>query len=207
LRGQAVISAVAPVDSFLAGITEKAGAAYKFAGSGAATFIGLFPPRKTGLLAGSKELLMTLEESVGLVKKCATEMDARYGKTVFDEWAIVSLAENRARVLAYIGPRNDDFLANFAKDLGALRSGLLHANYGVGDFEFARHGIGTGFESFMVLGRALYLICNNTRESMETIAQNPRWLAAQVPFAELSEQVRASPLAVAGGDTKFFRES
>jgi hypothetical protein len=91
--------------------------------------------------------------------------------------------------------------------LGALRSGLLHANYGVGDFEFAQHGIGTGFESFMILGRALYLICNNTRESMETIARDPRWLAAQVPFAELSEKVRASPLAVAGGDTKFFRES
>ena len=106
-------------------------------------------------------------------------------------------------MLAYLGPRNDDFLANFAKDLGTLRAGLLNASYGVGDFEFARHGIGTGFESFMVLGRALYLICNNTRESMDTIAKNPRWLAAQVPFAELSEKIRANPLAVAGDDTKF----
>ena len=150
---------------------------------------------------------MTLDETISHIKLCAKEMDERYGRTVFDEWAVISLLESKARVLAYIGPRNDDFLANFAKDLGALRSGLLHANYGVGDFEFARHGIGTGFESFMVLGRALYLICNNTRESMETIAQNPRWLAAQVPFAELSEKVRADPLAVAGGDTKFFRGS
>jgi hypothetical protein len=150
---------------------------------------------------------MTLDEAIGLIKKCSKEMDARYGKTVFDEWAVLSLAENKARVLAYIGPRNDDFLQNFVKDLGALRAELLTETYGVGDFEFARHGTGTGFESFMVLGRALYLICNNTRDSMDTIAKNPRWLAAQVPFAELSEKIRANPLAVASDDTKFFKKS
>ena len=86
---------------------------------------------------------MTLEETIGLIKTCATEMDARYGKAVFDEWAILSLAENKARVLAYIGPRNDDFLKNFVKDLGALRSDCFTRDYGPGDFEFARHGIGT----------------------------------------------------------------
>lgn len=150
---------------------------------------------------------MTLEEAVNLIKTCANEMDARYGQTVFDEWAVLSLAENKARVLAYIGPRNDVFLQNFAKDLGALRKELLNEAYGAGDFEFERHGVGTGFESFLVLGRALYLICNNTRESMDTIAKNPRWLAAQVPFAELSEKFRANPLAVAGDHTKFFRRN
>jgi hypothetical protein len=150
---------------------------------------------------------MTLDEAISQIKSCAKEMDARYGNTVFDEWAVLSLAENKARVLAYIGPRNDDFLKHFVKDLGALRAELLTENYGAGDFEFARHGTGTGFESFMVLGRALYLICNNTRESMDAIAKNPRWLAAQVPFAELSEKIRANPLAVAGDDTKFFKKS
>ena len=63
-----------------------------------------------------------------------------------------------------------------------------------------------GFESFMVLGSAIYLICNNTRESMEMIAKNPRWLTAQVPFAELSEQVRAHPLAVVGDNTSSSRK-
>jgi hypothetical protein len=150
---------------------------------------------------------MTLDEVISHIKSCAKEMDARYGQAVFDEWAVLSLAENKARVLAYIGPRNDDFLKNFAKDLGALRAELLTENYGAGDFEFARHGTGTGFESFLVLGRAHYLICNNTRESMDTIAKNPRWLAAQVPFAELSERIRANPLAVAGDDTKFFKKA
>ena len=150
---------------------------------------------------------MTLDEAIGHIKSCAKEMDARYGRTVFDEWAVISLAENKARVLAYIGPRNDDFLANFAKDLGTLRAGLLHANYGAGDFEFARNGTGTGFEAFMVLGRALYLICNNTRETMDAIAKNPRWLAAQVPFAELSEKVRPDPLVVPGDNPGFFRKN
>ena len=146
---------------------------------------------------------MTLNEAISHIKSCAKEMGARYGRTVFDEWAVISLAESKARVLAYLGPRNDDFLANFGKDLGTLRAGLLDASYGVGDFEFARHGTGTGFEVFMVLGAGLYLICNNTRESMDTIAKNPRWLAAQVPFAELGEKFRPNPLAAPGDNTKF----
>lgn len=150
---------------------------------------------------------MTLDEAVNLVKTCAKEMDTRYGQVVFDEWAIVSLVENKARVLAYIGPRNDDFLKNFAKDLGSLRADLLTPHYGTGDFEFARHGVGTGFESFMVLGRALYLICNNTRESMEMIAKNHLWLSAQVPFAALSDKIRANPLVVMGDDTRFFKKN
>jgi len=150
---------------------------------------------------------MTLDEAIGHIKTCAKEMDVRYGRTVFDEWAVISLLENKARVLTYIGPRNDDFLANFARDLGTLRAGLLHANYGVGDFEFARHGTGTGFEVFMVLGAGFYLICNNTRETMDTIAKNPRWLAAQVPFAELSEKVRPDPLVAPGDNTRFFKKN
>jgi hypothetical protein len=147
---------------------------------------------------------MTLDEVISHIKSCAKEMDARYGRPVFDEWAVISLLENKARVLAYIGPRNDDFLANFAKDLGTLRAGLLHERYGAGDFEFARHGTGTGFEVFMALGAGLYLICNNTSETMDAIAKNPRWITAQVPFAELSEKVRPNPLVGPGDNTKFF---
>ena len=146
---------------------------------------------------------MTLDEVVGAIKACASQMDVRYGRTVFDEWAVVSLADNKARVLAYLGPRQDDFLKNFAKDLGALRTELGAEKYGAGDFEFARHGVGTGFEAFMALGAGLYLICNNTRDSMDGIAKDPRWLGAQVPFAELSEKFRADPLAAPGGADSF----
>jgi hypothetical protein len=151
------------------------------------------------------KIIMTLDEVKNLIKTCATQMDAHYGKTVFDEWAVISLAENRARVLAYIGPRNDDFLKNFANDLGSLRSELLDANYGIGDFTFARHGVGTRFEAFMVLGSAIYLICNNMSESMDTIAKDPKWLKAQVPFAEIGDKLRISPLVV-GTDTQFLKK-
>lgn len=149
---------------------------------------------------------MTLLEIGNLIRHCAEQMNSRYGSPVFDEWAVVSLVENRAKVLAYTGPRNDDFLQNFARDLGSLRAALTSGGYGAGDFEFSRHSIGTGYEAFMVVGVGLYLICNNTSDSMESIAKNPRWLGAQVPFAELSEKVRANPLAVSW-DTRIFTKS
>lgn len=131
-------------------------------------------------------------------------MNSRYGAVVFDEWAVVSLAENKARVMAYTGPRNDDFLKDFAKDLGALRAELLGGKYGPGDFEFSRHSEGTGIEAFLVLGTSIYLMCNNTTQTMDVIAKNPRWLVAQVPFVELAERVRTHPLTVSG-DTHFFK--
>lgn len=149
---------------------------------------------------------MTLEEISGQIKICANTMNTHYGSVVFDEWAVVSLAENKARVLYYTGPRNDDFLTNFVKDLGILRAGLNDGNYGAGDFEFSRHGAGTSLEAFLVLGQGNYLFCNNTRETMETIAKNPRWLMAQVPFAELAERIRVSPLNVSWG-TQFFYQT
>src|SRR5271156_1074118 len=148
---------------------------------------------------------MTLDEAKILIKTCAGQMDARYGKSVFDEWAVISLAENKARVLAYVGPRNDDFLKNFANDLGSLRVELLDANYGTGDFAFARHGTGTRFEAFMVLGSAIYLICNNTRESMDTITNDSLRLKTQGPVAEISDKLRINPLLVTS-DTQFFKK-
>jgi hypothetical protein len=150
---------------------------------------------------------MTIEEAVNLVKACAKQMDAHYGKTVFDEWAIISLAENKARVLSYLGPRNDDFLKNFAADISALRKELHDMSYGTGDFAFERHGVGTRFEAFMVVGIGIYLICNNTKESMDIIAKNPRWLNAQVPFAELSDKIRPNPVTVSWGDTQFVKKT
>lgn len=140
---------------------------------------------------------MTLSEVSKQIQSCAKQMNDRYGEVVFDEWAIVSLIQHKARILYYTGPRNDAFLKNFAGDLGALRVELLKPEYSVGDFEFARHGTGTCFEAFIVLGKGVYLICNNTRESMNEIAKDPRWLNAQVPFAEFAEKVRGSALAPA----------
>ncbi len=137
---------------------------------------------------------MTLEQANKLIKRCAEQMNSRYKKVVFDEWAVVSLAHKKSRILHYLGPRNDDFLKNFANDLGVLRAELVKEKRGVGDFEFARNGVGTLFEAFLVLGDGLFLICNKTDNSMDGITKDPRWLDAQVPFVELSDQFRADPL-------------
>jgi len=139
---------------------------------------------------------MTLDQAKELIKLCAEQMHAQYDKVVFDEWAVISLGEYKGRVHAYMGPRKEGFKKNFLTDAGSLRAGLLAAEHPAGDFEFARHGVGTGFEAFMVLGKGLYLICNNTSQSMDTITKDPLWLAAQVPFAELSEKFRADPLTL-----------
>jgi hypothetical protein len=145
----------------------------------------------------AKRFAMTLEQSTELIKLCAEQMNARYKQVVFDEWAIVSLADHKGRLLAYIGPRKKGFQKNFLTDVGALREGLMNDKYSVGDFEFARHGIGSAFESFMVVGQGIYLICNNTVQSMDGITKDPRWLGAQVPFVELSEKFRADPIKLA----------
>jgi hypothetical protein len=140
---------------------------------------------------------MRLDQATELIKSCAEQMNARYKKVVFDEWAAISLAGRKGRVLAYFGPRKEGFQKNFLTDAGALRQGLLQGNCNAGDFEFARHGIGPAFESFMVLGEQMYLICNNTVQSMDGITSDPLWLGAQVPFVELSEKFRADPLELA----------
>jgi hypothetical protein len=140
---------------------------------------------------------MTLDQAKKLIIACARQMDAQYKRVVFDEWAIISLADQKGRLLSYIGPRKAGFQQNFLADAGSLRTSLLGGQTNVGDFEFARHGIGTGFESFLVLGPGLFLICNHTAQSMDAITQDPLWLAAQVPFVELSDAIRADPLVLA----------
>jgi hypothetical protein len=137
---------------------------------------------------------MTLDQATTLIKSCAGQMNARYKNVVFDEWAIISLIDNKGHLLAYIGPRKEGFQQNFLTDAGPLRAGLLAREYNVGDFEFERHGVGLAFESFMVLGKGIYLICNNTVQSMDGITKDPLWLGAQVPFVELSDKFRADPL-------------
>jgi len=138
---------------------------------------------------------LNLDEMMGAVRMCAAQMDSQYGDTVFDEWVVISLKQTQPRILHYFGPRNYEFRQNFSRDLGALREALFAGGHRPGDFEFVRHAQGTGFEGFMALGNDVYLICNNTRATMEDIAKNPRWLSAQVPFADLSEKI----CATAGG--------
>lgn len=139
---------------------------------------------------------MQLEAAIKNIKTCADQMNARYGKIVFDEWAIVNFAQGKPELVHYIGPRLSGFQTNFAADAAGLRESFLTQKYEVGDFEFTRHGVGTSFESFMAVGEHLYLICNNTSLSMDMITKESTWLGAQLPFVELSEKFRASPLGL-----------
>jgi hypothetical protein len=142
---------------------------------------------------------MTINQATQRIQACAEQMNARYKKVVFDEWAVISLADKKGRLLAYLGPRKAGFQQNFLTDAGSLRVGLLAQPGNSGDFEFARHGVGTGFEAFMVLGTGMFLICNNTVQSMDGITEDPRWLEAQKPFVELSDSFREDPLDLARG--------
>ena len=137
---------------------------------------------------------MRIDQATNLINQCAEQMNARYRKTVFDEWAIVSLAAAKGRLLAYRGPRKTGFQKNFCTDAGPLGRALLSAQGDAGDFEFSHEGVGTGFESYVVLGKGVFLICNNTVQSMDGISQDPLWLRAQVPFLELSEKFRHDPV-------------
>ena len=122
-------------------------------------------------------------------------MNARYGRAVFDEWALVSLKKGDERILGYIGPRKDDFQRNFAADLGALRADVLTSRHNVGFYDFSRHAVGTRFEAFICAGDELYVICNNTQRSMEEITKDAKWLEAQKVFAELTESFQSSAVA------------
>lgn len=137
---------------------------------------------------------MKLDEAVALIKLQTERMDSLYGSVVFDEWAIVSFKEKTGRILAYHGARKESFQKNFGTDMDALKSELLMTKHETGDFEFARHASGTHFDAFMALGDELYLICNNTTQSIHGITKDSRWLSAQVPFAELTEKFRGNPL-------------
>ena len=137
---------------------------------------------------------MTLDETTTLIKACMQRMTELYRQPVFDEWAIISTLDKKGKILTYSGPRKEEFQKRFFADLGSLRSELLSARYGLGDFEFARHGVGTQFEAFVVVGDGLFLICNNTGKTMAMIARDQLWLSAQVPFVELSDKFRSNPL-------------
>jgi hypothetical protein len=101
--------------------------------------IPLFHGLKLVLLAALTQPTMTLNEAYALIGASVGQMNARYGNTVFDEWVVLSLHEKTGRILNYHGPRKDDFPKSFASDLEALLEELESLQFGVGDFEFARH--------------------------------------------------------------------
>ena len=138
---------------------------------------------------------MNLEQAVSVTKECCERMNCHYGKVVFDEWVLLSFVGDRETILAYSGPRREHFKQNFANDVKTLRGELRRNKYHVGDFEFARDAAGTHFDALVMVGKELFLICNSTNLSMDEITRDPKWILAQVPFAELTDKFRQDPLS------------
>jgi hypothetical protein len=137
---------------------------------------------------------MTLDEAINVMRTHVRRMQEIYQKPVFDEWAVVAMLGNKGKALFYEGPRREDFHRGFNQDAQSFAADLRRPTHNLGDFDFARHGVGTRFDAFVVVGEGLFLICNNTQQSMAAITSDPLWLSAQVPFVELSDVFRSNPL-------------
>jgi len=138
---------------------------------------------------------MKLDAAKLLIADALQRMDVLYCEVVFDEWVVISFQAGRGGILAYSGPREESYQRSFAADVAPLRNDMAGRHLEVGDFEFVPEATGTHYDACLRLGRASYLICNNTLKSMAQIRESPGWLHAQRPFVELSEKIRADPLA------------
>jgi len=123
-------------------------------------------------------------------------MRALYLRPVFDEWMILAPAPQQTGVLAYVGPRPEDFRKSLSKQSNPLLSLVSGQNLEPGDFEFTNEGGGTNHDVLLKLGPKCYLVANNTAKGMTEIRADSRWLKAQVAFVDLSEKFRADPLEV-----------
>jgi len=121
-------------------------------------------------------------------------MRALYSRPVFDEWVILAPEAKTSGVLAYTGPRVEEFRKKLPDDVAPLLGQVGGQKLEVGDFEFTIEGDGTRHDVLLKLGPNSYLVCNNTAKSMAEIRSDSRWLKAQAAFVDLSEKFRSDPL-------------
>lgn len=126
-------------------------------------------------------------------------------KPVFDEWAILALSapvptgsrppvKSTGGILAYHGPRPDEFRRKLPDDAEPLRVRAAGREFTEGDIEFVPDAVGTPYDAFMKIGPGSYLILNHTTRTVEQIRADAKWLGAQVLLFELTEKFRADPL-------------
>jgi hypothetical protein len=129
------------------------------------------------------------------VSESLERMRALYFEPVFDEWAILAPGAKAGGILAYEGPRVEEFRKTLPADAKPLLAQVKGQALQVGDFEFTNEGGGTRHDVLVRLGDAAYLVCNNTVKAMPDIRADARWLKAQGAFVALCEKFRADPLA------------
>lgn len=138
---------------------------------------------------------MNLPDAHVAVLQAFAKMKSLYGGPVFNEWVLVKLARESGAILAYDGPRADQYQASFKADIAPLQREIEARNMEVGDFEFVDDARGTHYDACLRLGPAAYLFCNHTTKTMHDIRRDPKWRSAQAPFAELALKFRDDPLA------------
>jgi hypothetical protein len=138
---------------------------------------------------------MNLESAISRIRKSFGKLDAAYGRPVFDEIAIVGLEGASLKLHFYGGPREADFMNEFADSSISLRKELTSDQTSLGgEFSFTREGDGLGMDAYICLGPEVYLFCNNTAKSMHEVTQDPAWLNAQGEFLNASQFFSVDPL-------------
>lgn len=141
---------------------------------------------------------MNLKPAITRIQKSFAKMNEAYGRPVFDEIAIVQVSEATTLTLHYYeGDREAGFLNEMMDDSVALRNdvGDTRNNLG-GEFGFTREGGGEGIDAYICLGPRIFLLCNNTAQSMEEVTKDARWLQAQGEFLNASQYFAVDPLQI-----------
>jgi len=140
---------------------------------------------------------MNLNDAVARIQRSLSKMQRLYGRTVFDEFAIIGVERSQLKSQYYEGPREGAFLNEFADDSFELRKELRNDGpEEAGVFNFTREGEGSGIDAYICLGSNLYLFCNHTGKSMKEISEDPAWLDTQGCFLDLAQSFAVDPLEV-----------
>jgi hypothetical protein len=137
---------------------------------------------------------MDLETARKNIVATIDRMRAAYLQPVFDEWAILALTGKAGAIVAYFGPRPDQFRRNLPQDAEPLRAITAGKKFFEGDIEFVPDAADTRYDAFMNIGPQSYLVLNHTVKTMNEIRADSKWLGAQSALFELGEKFRADPL-------------
>lgn len=140
---------------------------------------------------------MNLETAISRIQRSFRKMNEAYHRPVFDELAIVGIGDASVKLHFYEGPREAEFMTDFADKTVSLRQELAEEQgENGGEFGFTREGKGDNFDAYICLGPQVYLFCNNTQKSMREVTQDPRWLGAQGEFLNASQHFAGDPVRI-----------